>query len=99
MFISSIGKLFMKKIYLALLGAIILISCDLSKYRLVKEYDFETVIECSNRHVTATYGRIIRYYSQLTVAHTRLRIEDLKLTVSGQPMHIVTYSPEEVYLL
>lgn len=91
------GKLFMKKIYLALIGAIFLTSCDLSKYRLVKEYDFETVFERSAGTETATYNQVISYYQQLTEAFPTIRIEEHGLTDSGQPLHLVIYSPEEIF--
>ncbi|HSP40062.1 MAG TPA: M14 family metallopeptidase [Gillisia sp.] len=87
----------MKKIYLALLGVIFLTSCDLSKYRLVKEYDFETVFERSEGTETATYNQIISYYQQLTEAFPTIRMEEYGLTDSGQPLHLVIYSPDEIF--
>ncbi len=97
MFIGSIDKLFMKKFYLALIGSIFLISCDLSKYRLVKEYDFETVFERSEGAETATYNQVISYYTQLTEAYSTVRIEEHGLTDSGKPLHLVIYSPDEEF--
>ncbi len=87
----------MKKIYLALIGAIILTSCDLSKYRLVEEYDFETVFERSEGTETATYNQVINYYQQLTEAFPTISMEEYGLTDSGQPLHLVIYSPEEIF--
>lgn len=87
----------MKKIYLALLGFIFLTSCDLSKYRLVKEYDFETVFESSEGTETATYNQVIRYYQQLTEAFPTIRMQEYGLTDSGQPLHLVIYSPDEIF--
>lgn len=90
-------RLFMKKIYLAVLGAIFLTSCDLSKYRLVKEYDFETVFERSQGTETATYNQVISYYKQLTEAYPTIRMEEHGLTDSGLPLHLVIYSPDEEF--
>lgn len=87
----------MKKIYVALLGAILLTSCDLSKYRLVEEYDFETVFERSKGTETATYNQVISYYEQLTEAYPSIKIVEHGLTDSGLPLHLVIYSPEEVF--
>lgn len=87
----------MKKIYIALLGSIFLISCDLSKYRLVKEYDFETVFERTDGQETATYSEIIRYYKQLTEAYPTIKMEEHGITDSGLPLHLVIYSPDEEF--
>lgn len=95
MFINSIVKFLMKKIYAVLLTAIFLSSCDLSKYRLVEEYDFETVFEKSEGEETATYWQIIDYYTQLAEAYPSISIEEVGETDSGEPLHVVTYSPDE----
>ena len=87
----------MKKIYLSLIGAILLVSCDLSKYRLVKEYDFETIFERSEGMETATYNQVISYYQQLTEAFPTITIEEFGMTDSGLPLHLVTYSPDEEF--
>ncbi len=85
----------MKKIYVALLGVILLISCDLSKYRLVENYNFETVFESSKGQETATYRQIIDYYEQLAEAFPSVKLQKYGETDSGEPLHLAIYSPGE----
>ncbi len=85
----------MKKIYVALLGIIFLISCDLSKYRLVENYNFETVFESSKGKETATYSQIIDYYEQLAEAFPTIKLQKYGETDSGEPLHLAIYSPDE----
>ncbi len=85
----------MKKICAALLVVICLTSCDLSKYRLVEDYNFETVFESSGGTETATYWQVIDYYTQLAEAFPSITIEKYGETDSGEPLHLVTYSARE----
>ncbi|QED36300.1 hypothetical protein FK178_00490 [Antarcticibacterium arcticum] len=85
----------MKKIYVALLGFTLLISCDLSKYRLVENYNFETVFESSKGQETATYRQVIDYYEQLAEAFPSITLQKYGETDSGEPLHLAIYSPGE----
>lgn len=85
----------MKKIFIASLVAFVFISCDLSKYKLIKEYDFETVFEKSNGKQTATYPEIISYYEELDQAFTSIQLKEFGTTDSGEPLHLAVFSPTE----
>lgn len=85
----------MKKIFAVLLGVICLASCDLSKYKLVKEYDFETVFEQSEGRETATYEQVIDFYSLLDEAYASISLQEFGKTDSGEPLHLAIYSPNE----
>lgn len=83
----------MKKIFATLLGVFFLASCDLSKYKLETEYDFETVFEKSGGTETATYSEIIAYYQQLDDAYTSIEMREYGLTDSGEPLHLAIFNP------
>ena len=87
----------MKKIFSALLVVILLTSCDLSKYKLIREYDFETVFEKSEGTETATYGQVIDYYKQLNDAFPTIKLVEYGKTDSGEPLHLAIYSPDEKF--
>jgi hypothetical protein len=96
-FLILIGLAFMKKIFSALLVVILLISCDLSKYKLIKEYDFVTVFEKSEGKETATYRQVIDYYKQLDDVFSSIQIKEYGKTDSGEPLHLAVYSPNEKF--
>ncbi len=83
----------MKKLSMILGLCVCLISCDFSKYRLIKEYDFETRFEKSGGTETATYPEIIEYYSQLAEAYPSITIEEIGKTDSGLPLHLAIFNP------
>ncbi len=85
----------MKKILIASLIACVFISCDLSKYKLTKEYDFETVFEKSGGTQTPTYPEVIDYYEELDQAYTSIKLKEFGLTDSGEPLHLAIFSPTE----
>lgn len=82
----------MKKLWLVLGIVISLVSCDLSKYRLVKEYDFETKFEKSGGTETATYDEVIDFYRQLADAYPSITLMDIGETDSGKPLHLAIYN-------
>lgn len=83
----------MKKISLVLLAAIVLISCDFSKYRLVKEYDFVTRYEKSGGAETATYDEVINFYKQLADAYPSVELQEFGKTDSGEPLRLAVFNP------
>lgn len=85
----------MKKIFVALFAVICLTGCDLSKYELVKEYDFETVFEKSTGKETATYTQVIEYYRQLGEAYPSVKLLEFGKTDSGEPLHLAVFSTSE----
>ncbi|HSM62591.1 MAG TPA: hypothetical protein VK833_01505, partial [Gillisia sp.] len=89
----------MKKIIIASLIACVFISCDLSKYKLVKEFDFETVFEKSGGKQTPTYADIVNYYEQLDDAFKSIQLKEFGKTDSGEPLHLAIFSPSENFNL
>jgi len=87
----------MKKFFPALLVVIVLTSCDLSKYKLIREYDFETVFEKSDGTETATYPQVIDYYKELSDAFPTIKLVEYGKTDSGEPLHLAIYSPDEKF--
>ncbi|HET8885172.1 MAG TPA: M14 family metallopeptidase [Salinimicrobium sp.] len=84
----------MKKILIVFLLVFAFTSCDFSKYRLVKEYDFTTTFEKSDGKETATYPEIIKYYQDLDDAFATIKIMEIGKTDSGEPLHIVIFNPD-----
>lgn len=78
---------------LVLLGLFMLVSCDLSKYKLDTTYDFTTVFEKSNGTKTATYEETIQFYNNLDDAFTSISVQEIGTTDSGKPLHLITYNP------
>ncbi len=85
----------MKKFFIALFAVICLTGCDLSKYQLIEEYDFETVFEKSEGKETATYAQIIDYYQQLEDAYPSIELIEFGKTDSGEPLHLAVFSTTE----
>ncbi|MDT0688869.1 M14 family metallopeptidase [Salegentibacter sp. F188] len=83
----------MKKAIVALLLLTVIVSCDLSKYRLVVDYDFETEFEKSEGKETATYPEVLDFYSQLDEAYTTVTFTEFGATDSGEPLHLAVFSP------
>ncbi|MDT0646107.1 M14 family metallopeptidase [Zunongwangia sp. F260] len=83
----------MRKAIVVLLFLILLVSCDLSKYRLVVDYDFETKFEKSEGKETATYSEVIDFYAQLDKAYTTISFTEFGSTDSGKPLHLAVFSP------
>ncbi|TRO65551.1 M14 family metallopeptidase [Christiangramia sabulilitoris] len=85
----------MKKLWLAIGIVVSLSACDFSKYKLVKEYDFETRFEKSGGTETGTYAEVISFYEQLADAYPSISIEEFGETDAGLPLHLVTYNGNE----
>ena len=85
----------MKRILIASLIACLFISCDLSKYKLIKEYNFETVFEKSGGKQTPTYPEVIDYYKELDDAFASIQLQEFGTTDSGEPLHLAVFSPSE----
>ena len=73
---------------------ITLYSCDLSKYKLVKEYDLSTTYEKSQGKETATYNEVIRFYAELDDAFSSVSFIECDETDSGKPLHLVIFNPD-----
>ena len=82
----------MKKLWLVLGILISLSSCDFSKYRLIKDYDFETRFESSGGTETGTYTEVIEFYQNLAEAYPSISLQEIGQTDSGLPLHLVIYN-------
>ena len=89
----------MKRILIASLIACLFISCDLSKYKLIKEYNFETLFEKSGGKQTPTYPEVIDYYKELDDAFGSIELQEFGTTDSGEPLHLAIFSPSENFNL
>lgn len=58
--------------------------------------DLKTVFEKGNGNQTATYDETIAYYKMLAEQFTTITIEEIGLTDSGKPLHLITYSKNTV---
>ncbi|SDR66560.1 Zinc carboxypeptidase [Gillisia sp. Hel1_33_143] len=94
-FTPLIGMSFMRNTLIALIAIFCLASCDLSKYKLVKEYDLETRFEKSKGTETATYSEVIAFYDQLQEAYPSIQVKKYGTTDSGEPLRLVLFSPSE----
>jgi len=83
----------MRIVLLALL-VLFCCSCDLSKYKLVKDYDLSTRFEKSNGTETATYQETIDFYEELDDAFTSISLLEYGETDSGEKLHLVIYNPD-----
>jgi len=69
-------------------------SCDFSKYKLVKDYDFETRFEKSGGKETGTYEDVISYYEKLAEAYPSVDLIEFGSTDSGYPLHLAIYNAD-----
>lgn len=56
--------------------------------------DFPTPFETSNKTETATYDEVIDFYIKLSKEFSSVNIQTIGTTDSGEPLHIVTFSPK-----
>ncbi|MDT0642465.1 M14 family metallopeptidase [Zunongwangia sp. F363] len=85
----------MKRAFALLLVLLVCFSCDLSKYQLVVDYDFETQFEKSGGTETATYQQVIDFYSELEEVYPSITFTEVGETDSGKPLHLAVFSPTE----
>lgn len=82
-----------------LLVTLCLTSCkqdiDTAQAAVIKS-DFETPFEKSDGNQTATYEELIAFYKQLAATYLSIAIEEIGLTDSGKPLHLITYSKNTV---
>lgn len=79
----------MKKIALLFLVGIIYFSCEEDKTP-----NFTTVFETSNGTKTSTYNEVIEFYKQLADSYSKVHIQAIGETDSGEPLHLVTLNPD-----
>ncbi|WP_417557837.1 M14 family metallopeptidase [Mesoflavibacter zeaxanthinifaciens] len=79
----------MKKIVLLFLVGFIYFSCEEDKTP-----NFTTVFETSNGTKTPTYNQVIEFYKQLADSYSKVHIQAIGETDSGEPLHLVTLNPD-----
>jgi hypothetical protein len=78
-------------VYLLILG--LCLSCNDSHKK--SNYDFETTFETSNGTQTGTYHEVIEYWNALANNYAKINIQEVGMTDSGFPLHLVTWNPDE----
>lgn len=79
----------MKKIALFFLVGFIYFSCEEDK-----KPNFTTLFEISNGTKTPTYNEVIEFYKQLADSYSKVHIQAIGETDSGEPLHLVTLNPD-----
>lgn len=59
-----------------------------------KTPNFTTVFETSNGTKTPTYNEVIEFYKQLADSYSKVHIQAIGETDSGEPLHLVTLNPD-----
>lgn len=57
--------------------------------------NFETVFEKSNGTKTATYQQTIKFYKDLANKYAEISIQEIGMTDSGKPLHLVTFNKDQ----
>ncbi|KGL64184.1 M14 family metallopeptidase [Polaribacter sp. Hel1_85] len=83
----------MKKL-VVLLFVLVLFSC---KNEIKKQIDFTTLFEKSKGTETPEYHDVISFYKDLSESYSGVSLFSFEQTDSGQPLHLVVYSQEEIY--
>ncbi|WP_299611013.1 M14 family metallopeptidase [uncultured Aquimarina sp.] len=85
------------RIITLIISILTIISCNTSKENSLKDFDFTTNFEKSNGTETPTYQEVITYYKNLAKAYPEINIQEIGMTDSGNPLHIVTLNPEAIF--
>ncbi len=85
----------MKNILLLL--CLIIISCTFSEKQITKNFDFTTSFEKSNGTETPKYSEVITYYQNLAKVYPEITIQEIGMTDSGFPLHIITLNPDATF--
>ncbi len=76
---------------------LIVISCNTSQKKDTQNQDFATTFEKSNGTETATYHQVIDYYQNLAYAYPEINMQEIGMTDSGYPLHLVTLNPDSEF--
>ncbi|WP_378177452.1 M14 family metallopeptidase [Aquimarina sp. SS2-1] len=85
------------RITLLTISLLTFISCNTSKKKSAENTDFTTVFEKSNGTETPTYPEVISYYQNLAETYQEIDIQEIGITDSGNPLHIVTLNPDAAF--
>ncbi len=86
----------MQKITL-ILSLLCIVSCNTSEKKHASNFDFTTTFEKSNGNQTSTYPEVITYYKNLAVSYPQINIQEIGMTDSGNPLHIITLNPDQEF--
>ncbi len=86
----------MRKITL-IVSFLSIISCNTSEKQNSQDFDFTTIFEKSNGTETPTYSEVIAYYKNLAETYSSIHIQEIGMTDSGNPLHIVTLNPDAIF--
>lgn len=73
---------------------IFLLWCFTSTLLAQKNNNHLTFFEKGNGNQSATYEETIRYFNELDAAFETVKMQEMGLTDSGEPLHIVTFNAE-----
>ncbi len=62
-----------------------------------KTNKYDTFFEKGNGNQSATYQETIAYYKLLANDFPTIKMQEMGLTDSGEPLHIVTFNPEKQF--
>jgi hypothetical protein len=71
--------------------------CFTSTLLAQKKNDFITFFEKGNGNQSATYEETIRYFRILDASFETIQMQEMGLTDSGEPLHIVTFNPNATF--
>ncbi|WP_282080023.1 M14 family metallopeptidase [Aquimarina algiphila] len=80
-----------------ILGFLAIISCTHKEKSDTKDFNFTTTFEKSNGNKTATYPEVITYYQHLADTYSSVNIQEIGVTDSGNPLHIITLNPDTTF--
>ncbi len=86
----------MQRILLAIC-TLLVFSCNTSEKDILKNFDFTTLFEKSNGTETPTYSEVITYYRNLAKGYAEINIQEIGITDSGNPLHMVTLNPDREF--
>ncbi|AXT53144.1 hypothetical protein D1818_20795 [Aquimarina sp. BL5] len=85
------------RITLLTISLLMIFSCNISEKKSTENIDFTTIFEKSNGTETPTYTEVITYYKNLSEAYPEINIQEIGLTDSGNPLHIITLNPDKEF--
>ncbi|WP_298318217.1 M14 family metallopeptidase [uncultured Aquimarina sp.] len=85
------------RITLLTISLLMIFSCNTSEKKSTENIDFTTIFEKSNGTETPTYTEVITYYKNLSEAYPEINIQEIGLTDSGNPLHIITLNPDKEF--
>ncbi len=80
-----------------ILGLLTIISCTYKEKSNTKKFNFTTTFEKSNGIETASYPEVITYYQHLADTYPSINIQEIGMTDSGVPLHIITLNPDTTF--